>query len=180
MCQSIASLGGRSKKMYKIVMNDLEELLKRLTQPVSAVSVIDAMGIRPGRPTTKRIRIESKRKQTKSKDSGDDCDPEHRVSCQICDDDDHDTKHCPYHDDLKRFVRDSDGKPGGKACSACHMKGHYISRCPAIRRFRNALTKKTSNKNQAGSDSTEISSESSEYDASWDNDDCGDRPKFSD
>jgi hypothetical protein len=104
MCQSIASLGGRSKKMYEIVLNDLNKLLRRLTQPVSADDVIDAIGIRPGRPTTKRIRTESRRKNRKSNDSGENCGPEDRMSCQICDDGEHDTKHCPYRDELKQFI----------------------------------------------------------------------------
>jgi hypothetical protein len=67
----------------------------------------------------------------------------------------HDAKHCPYRDDLKQFIRPHDGKPGGKECSACHLKGHYISRCPAIRRFRKSLGEESDSESEIASDPSE-------------------------
>jgi hypothetical protein len=170
MCQSIASLGGRSKKAYEMVMNDLEELLKRLTRPNSTEDVVDAIGIRCGRPARNRIRVNTKRNRKPPDRSNDDSESGQKGIFQICDDD-HKAKHCPYREDLKRFIRSKDGKPGGKGCSACHLSGHYISRCPAIRRFREAQLEEANSEFTVQASGSENSYESGETGSSWDSDD---------
>jgi hypothetical protein len=169
MCQPVASLGGKTKQSYAMVMSDLEDLLKKLTQPesVQTGNPVDANGIRAGRPRKIRTSVESKTRRNSARCSSVKTGGK-GGSCRICDGG-HRTDLCPDLRKLKLFIRPGDAKPG-KICSACHQTGHYVSRCPAIRRFRAARTRDNSTKRTAVPEPNEpqMASEASESEISSD------------
>jgi hypothetical protein len=137
MCQSIASLAGKTERTYEMALGDLQGLLSRLERPGGEEcdcgdEVMDARGNRAGRPSMKRIRTESTGQQSSvpSSNAG------HSHGCEICDGD-HSPKNCPHHQEMMSFVTDADRTANGaRNCSGCGLKGHYISKCPVISRFR--------------------------------------------